>query len=692
MTGHDAVVATINSVRETFLRGVAELPRLASFHSLIEASPEGRRPFDRIAAAAQDPRIAEPCDGTITCALIGSSAHGKTTVLDELFPRLAKRGWLVTDVTDTTSQSLAIRYRSEGSPDVDEVTVRSWDARQIKELLHHVDVREQNERDGIKVTFHDGHAVVDGEDASLPKADVAQFRFPRRVELWPFPRPWQVPLDRRGDPGFIRALTVKEQSAVMRTDPLIEIDGRSWDPLQLRAVVQEVALTDPFDRIAALGRRGREAVARLTFVDTPGLATPGSVKDEVLRHFLEHKSTHIALELWRADALDIVVHLVLCGRSSDFAALWKQIERTCDDPDLDGLEDRLILAVNGMNRYFTDPNIKEKYEDPEVARRAGDQFATTLESNILQNMSPRGRTRPARVCFLDSERIVETLTGTSYEQAYARYRSVMEQWAEPGGPGYATLERLGLVESFRENIDALCDPEDRGQGFLIRALLDLVEERGPALLLRKVLVRTGLLGHLRDVLELLDANYDQDGALNRAAVREALRSCLAFLDPQHLDTIERFAAEELDAEIDGIVESVGGREYPEDWVPRCWQAMCALVLRRIEEQTRAAAPVLAEFRRQFANRTAAWCERFGYSSARLLSPARGYANSRELVTWCLKLHAREILWQLLDDDDGEAATFEQDAADRAAVVAIRDALEGALADAERACRTHGVVT
>ena len=35
------------------------------------------------------------------------------------------------------------------------------------------------------------------------------------------------------------------------------------------------------------------------------------------------------------------------------------------------------------------------------------------------------------------------------------------------------------LQSFKENIDALCDGDDRGQGFLVRQLMGLAAERGP---------------------------------------------------------------------------------------------------------------------------------------------------------------------------------------------------------------------
>ncbi len=688
----------IEDVRTTFLRATTELPEIPSFRSLLATSREIREPFERIVAGAGHPRIRSECDGGITCAMIGSSAHGKTTILDELFPDLAARGWLVTDVTDTTSQSLCIRHAPRDSATRDHVVVHSWSATQIKELMSQEEVREQNDNDSIKVAYHDDRVVVDGSMATFPQKELAAARFPRTLELRPFAEPYVVNGEQARDPGFIRALTVKEQSSVVRTEPIIRQGERSWNPLQLRAVVKDVSLCDGFERIANLSGRPIDELRQLTFIDTPGLATPGSSKDEVLRHFLEKKSTQIALQLWKDDELDIVIHLVLCGRSSDFAQLWKQIERTCEDPDLEGLEDRLVLAVNGMNRYFTDPNIKEKYEDPDAARRAGDQFASTLESNILQNMSPRGRVRPARIAFLDSESIVETLTGKRYREAYADYRPVMERWAEPGGPGYATLERLGIVESFRENIDALCDPDDRGQGFLMRELLSLIDERGPALLLRKVLARTDLLDLVRGTLDLLDRSYDQDGNLAREAIKEAMRSCLAFLDPQHLDTIEQFAVEELDEDLDQVVERLGrtGDEYPKDWIAQAWRRMTHVLLERIEQRAEAPAQVVQEFRRHYEARTAAWVERWGYSTAELTSPSKGYAQSKDLVTHCLKLHAREILHQLVAGDaasgNGEdaAATLAQSEEDRQRVVELRGELERILKVGHDECARHGV--
>ena len=281
----------------------------------------------------------------------------------------------------------------------------------------------------------------------------------------------------------------------------------------------------------------------LVFVNTPGLATTSGVKDEVLRHCLEQKSNRIAVELWKEDQLDVIVHLVLCGEQSNFTTLWKAIEGECGPEAVGDLDERVILLVNGVNLYFENADLNKKFKDPQAARVEGDHFATTIVNNIIQKMSPRGRFRPARICFADSKRIVEgDFLTSSYEGKYQRYREAMLRWVAPGGVGRETLEELELTDDFRANIDALCDPEDRGQGFLIRQILDLAESKGPALLLKKHLTRTGLSAAMRDLRAQLARYYDPDGTLGRAAVSETLRDCLGFLRPDDPRAIETFAA------------------------------------------------------------------------------------------------------------------------------------------------------
>ena len=118
--------------------------------------------------------------------------------------------------------------------------------------MRHPEVEEQNKADDIRVHYGDGEIVVDGTEATFPEAERAEFRFPQKLELHPFPTAYDVPTERIGDKQFIRALTVKEQSQVMETKPVLELGGRSWNALQLRAMVKEVRLADTFDRLGEL--------------------------------------------------------------------------------------------------------------------------------------------------------------------------------------------------------------------------------------------------------------------------------------------------------------------------------------------------------------------------------------------------------------------------------------------------------
>ena len=62
----------------------------------------------------------------------------------------------------------------------------------------------------------------------------------------------------------------------------------------------------------------------------------------------------------------------------------------------------------------------------------------------------------------------------------------MEKWLTPNTKPYEYLEKMGMVELFKENIDALCNPDDRGQGFLMQQIVNLIKEKGPILLLKKI--------------------------------------------------------------------------------------------------------------------------------------------------------------------------------------------------------------
>ncbi|MEM7200120.1 MAG: hypothetical protein AAF628_07635 [Planctomycetota bacterium] len=690
-------ITSINDIRQAFLDALDDLRKVPSYSALSSTSSELAADFARVAETAAKPNVAKACSGEMTCAIIGSSGHGKTTILDEMFPHLAERGWLETDVTDTTSQALRVRWAAPDDPRAEDVSVRSWSIGQLKQLMSHAAVREQNERDSIEVTYLESGIVVDGSHATVDQVDLAEWRYPRRVELEPFGETYAVPADKARDRRFIRSLTVKEQSAVLETGPILSHAGRDYDALQLRALVGEVALRDPYDRIQTWAEGDAEQVRKLSFVDTPGLGVGSVVKDEVLRHFLGKKSNQIALELLRNDELDIVLHLVLCGQKSQFDTLWTEIEREWGRVEMEGIADRLVLAVNGMNIYFTNPDIRAKYTDAATTAREGDHFAATLEDNILQRMSPRGQIRPARIVFLDSKNIVDAFG--DYQEFYGRHRKTMEAWVEPGGTGHDTLQRLGCLESFRDNIDALADPDDRGQGYLLRQVLSLIEEKGEAILLRKHLVRTGLLRGLAALHELISRFYDTEGRLNTTAANEALAQCLSFLDKNDLGTIERFAQRELDPYIDGIVpaDDAGGdwgRDAGGAWVVAAFGRVCELVKEAIIDAGggKIPAPIWNEFCRVFDGLREQWSRRWGYQDAALPAPPDAVIGTSELVVHCLRLHAREILFQLLTRDaaSDRGAALTQDDDDRQQIAAILRSLEAASTAGSKACATHGV--
>ena len=663
------LISDINKAQTHFLTALELLEKSGSIRSLPESAPlrDALRTARRVAG---NRLVRQPCDGRIVCAFIGSSGHGKTTFLGELFPDLSQRGWLVTEKNDTTAQSLRIEF-AEGSPDLEQVTVNSWNLDQIKRLVGTTTAREQNEQDNIEVHYRDqeGFIVVDGTKSTLTKDDLKAFQFGLRQELRPLPHPYNVPDDRLSDQEFIRALTIKELPAKLTKGTVLTTDGHAFNALQLRAVVKDVTLHDSYARLASLCERPPERLKNLVFIDTPGLATASGLKDEVLRHCLEPKSLRIALELWKDDELDIIVHVVLCGEQSDFASLWKAIEAECGPDAVRDLEERVILLVNGMNLYFENADLNKKFRDPAIAQAEGDHFATTLVDNILQKMSPRGRFRPAKICFADSKRIVEGgFLSSSYELKYEKFREAMLKWVDLGGIGRETLDELNLTEAFRENIDALCNPEDRGQGLLAQEILNFAETQGPSLLLRKHLVRSGLIAVLRDLPPLLSRYYGADGSLSREAITEMLRACLVFLDPDDPRSIEHFAADAVDPEIDSLFKGRNGELTGPNWIESAFRRTSKRVCEGILERAKVDPGVAAAFRTYVGDLVDSWAVRWGYTTASLRPPSRQSAATGDLVKHCLRFHAREVVYQLseeaLVEADGIALEQERDDQER----------------------------
>ncbi|MDZ4849951.1 MAG: hypothetical protein SGI77_11750 [Pirellulaceae bacterium] len=687
----DDVVQQINEVLNRFRSVVDYLQKqetIPSFRTLCQTTPIVREAFDRSVAVRANSRVEQRCNGRINCAIIGSSGNGKTTMLDEMFPGLSERGLLVTDVTDTTSQALHISF-ADKPDELSEVFVNSWSHPQMVSLMEDDDVKRQNDTDGINIEYLQDRVVIDGGAAKL--RDMQSFKFPLRTELRPFPTSYRVPTDKLSDKRFIRALTVKQPSDQIDRGSLVTFDGNSYNALQLRAVVKEVRLKDGYKNILRWSNRAPHEAVRLQFVDTPGISVQGSEKDEVLRHFLGKKSNHIALQMWMNDELDIVVHLVLCGRNSDFAELWRTLEANCEPGQMDDLSERLVLAVNGMNKYFSDKNLIDKYESPDQAVSGGDHFATTIEDNILQKMSPRGRIKPAEICFFDSKKMVEADKRQLYGDYYRSCRPIMETWTEPSGVGYSTLSRLGILESFKENISALVDPDDRGQGFLVRKLFNLVDRRGPYLLVKKFLIRTKVFDEVEKLAETIKTYYDDLGSLNRRAVLDALLSCLQFIDLNDPQSLEVFIGEKVDSAIDEM-KFLGAERRPDSWGADAFKETANLLKREIVNASRPSPDITSEFERHFETQISNWSSRWGYDDFRLPAPSDNSPNSAHLMRYCLKLHAREILLRLMAEQEstGDSEGFKQTPEDQKRILQIITWLNEARSMTKQLCASHGV--
>jgi hypothetical protein len=684
-------VAGANAVRKAFLEAVTEMDQLPSLRVMESTSESLHAELETARALVVSGKLRQPFSAAFACAVVGSSNHGKTSILAEMFPELNQRGWLVTDVKDTTSQALVIRQPAPRT-DPHAVIVHSWDEGQIKRLM--LASEEANKRNHIQVSFRPGEIVVDGSQGSFDPEDARRFRFGPVISLRPFPMPYRLSPAEQSDATMIRALTVKEEQDQVSSRPILVIADRPYNALQLRAVIKDVTLFTPFLPFVQWSGRPASEFASLSFIDTPGLGVTGSIKDEVLRHVLENKSTQIVLELLRNDELDLIIHLVLNGEASQFARLWGAVERQCGSEELADLSERLVLAVNGFNRYFTNADLKRKWSDPEAAAREGDHIATSIEDNILNRMSERGTLRPARICFIDSLRIVEAMAGRSYGEAYQSLRRHAETWGQPGGPGYATLQRLGILPTFAENLKALCDPKDRGQGFLVRQVLDLIRDQGARLFVRKALVRSRLSSGIRNLRSVLLRFYDNKGRLQSPAFRTALHALLRPLQGQGPAGIEAFAREHIDAGIERLV-TPNGQEGKGTWVEEAFKGVCALVYRALGTQARIDSHTDQLVGPHLKERMVQWRRAWGYENADLPGSSRAGGGSTHyaaaLLRHCLTYHAREMLVQL--QQEAETAGNQevpQDEADKALAAAILQKLEGAEAEAARICREQGV--
>jgi len=636
----------LNAIRESLLESLDNLDSLSSFtnvmqHSNLKENYE-RLSHDRIV-------INKPFEYKFVSAIVGSSSHGKTTILDEIFPNLSKRDWLVTANNDTTSQALRIEYASQSSESIEDVVVHSWNIDQMKNIFDSEYVKKQNEKDNIKVIYGDTAIKVDGTESSF-KEKKETTKFPLTLSLSPFSQPYKVLPDQFSDKSFIEALTTKPIISKIRTDSILTNSGIPYNALQLRAVVKDICLKDSFEEIKNWTKDlSEDEISNLVFIDTPGLATSGSEKDGVLRHPLAVKSNQIVLELMKNDELDIIIHLVLCGKQSDFSILWEALEKNCGNIEMEDLSERLILAINGTNEYFTGKDMIRHVAQQE-------HFEISLDDNILLKMSPRGTIRPAKICFLDSKKYIETLTGSFlgslkksfkkdkenlYEMFYKKNKERMLSWLEPNTKSHMFLDNLNMLETFRENIEAICDPYDRGQGFLIRKVVELIKEKGHILLIKKYLFRSNLLDNCQKLLNILLTYYNSNGELNYEATKEAMKDCFSFLDDKNFYSIEEFCVAKIDKDIDKIVNSVN--ESNQDWIEKCFSETCEILFNRIIESSNVNNETTRIFSKFFHRQLKKWIEDWGYSISTMPLNER----TKILLNHSIKIHVREIVFQCM---------------------------------------------
>ncbi len=687
-TGYFVVLETLLDVDS---RTVKPETSFARIHS---TSQDARESFDKLVELALSPGMQQTPVSEFRCAIIGSSNHGKTSVLVEMFPDLAERGLLITDVKDTTSQALMIK-----SGATSDMVFRPWKLDQIRYL---VDInREELARRHIEVQYREDHVEIDGDDADFESNVKSNFKFGIRHKLKPFAGTYTLDAAKAENAGLISRLTTKVDYSQTSRPRDIVVNDEAFNDLQFRVAVRSVEMGSDFSEINRwLDGLGDEKVLadNLMFIDTPGLKAGGSDSDEVLRHVLSKKNQQIAVELLKNDELDLIVHLVLCGQQSDFASLWSHLEGV-DSEILQDLGNRIIVAVNGFNVYFDNPDLSRRWKGGDGSGD-DDHFNVTIQSNILGKMSERGALAPLNICFLDVRRVIES-RGTTYQDYYRERKAAAESWATPNGVGYTTLRRLGILDRYQANLEAICDPQDCGKGFLVRQIVEAWKSQGPKLMVRRFVVRSRLFASIRDMKSLLGSYYNAEGQMTRQSVTDALKSTLSFIDAAKPDAIDRFCRKEIDPFIEkeatsraeaAVKQNESGKD--KSWSVAAFRTTVSYIFARIKAKNIGLNPEIEGVLNHFLTGQLRVCApEWGYSTAKLPLPTKEDKAPRELLIHALKYHSREFLHkcvQVASSDDNLAGVM-QDDEDKHRMKELIAEINRLHAEAERLCLTYGVV-
>ena len=441
----------IDRFRDEFQAAVEVVASSPSVGLLMRAHPAMQQLIDEVLAIVNSEAFLRDCSPKIIVAFLGASSGGKTTLIRHLFPGVASRGWLISETTDTTSQALRIEYAEPESTQSELVHINFCSQEELVRLLDHPSVRRIQAEDGIFVEQNGKQIVVNGERC---KSLVAT-QFPRKLQLSQISGPYQVTAAQACNEKFIKLLTTKVTSSEIDTAPLIEVGGKGLHALTLRAIVKNIHIRSDYARLIALAPEHEETLKQIVFIDTPGLSTAPSDKDEVLKHALSIKSNEIARQMCDTNEFDVIAHIVLVGGQSNFESLWRSLEAGRDSAR--DLSQRLLLIMTGFNQFWENGHLRSRHQNQETP----DHFHIALRDNVLEKLGPTG-CRPASIVFADSREYL-MLQGKDYSQYYEQRKPDIENWAEPNGFAAETISEL-CRPGFDENMLAIYDENDCGGG------------------------------------------------------------------------------------------------------------------------------------------------------------------------------------------------------------------------------------
>lgn len=661
----------INRLRDRSLAVVDTVDASATIKLLVQSNVTLRQKIDAILRTVRSDAVRRDCSPKIRVAFIGESGSSKSTWLKDCLPDVEERGWLVADTTDTTSQALHIEYAPPGSQNSESVEIGFCSLDEITRLVEDESIRGPQKEDGILVERHVDKVVVNGEKCT----SLRDPQFPRKLELPQIPDSYTVPADCARKPQFISALTTKVPSSAIDGKPLITVAGIELNALVLRAIVKNVRIRSNYARLFALAPEHREILESIIFVDTPGLGTAASDKDEVLKYALGIKSNEIARRMYDADELDIIVQVVLVGRQSNFHILWHSLENGRDSAT--EFSQRFFLLMTGFNQFFENGCLCDRHS----RRVEPDHFHIALKTNVLEQLGPTG-VHPARIAFVDSPQYLK-LQGKSYRNYYSEKVDVIRGWTRPGGFGASTLQSLGAPDAFASNFEAVMDENDAGGGHFVRSLAELVDERGPFLILRRQVKRTGLLDAIRTLHELLKTLFRSDGSIAASAAADILRKAFdsltngsPTLDPHRVEDF----AKAIDSQIDQVVRQVAKSSDHETWLQAAFESIAFIVADKLGRDL--ADTEKPPLRRFFEERVPTWAKRWGIADARFdpVSP-----DSQVLATSAIRVLARQMIYDTHEALEQGKLAPQQDSSDREKIKALIQEVTQLREEYERLC-------